>query len=131
MKRGRYSNLLLVVFFTLLIIGTLGKVILAKAVEPVSEKQIILFLHFENDEISLIKVKLRNVPYKPPRGGYAGTWKIELLATGKDKLLYTKLFMEPNVVFWDEIDPETGNIVDGDMEYLETFDFIMILFLLK
>jgi hypothetical protein len=97
----------------------------AKAVEPVSDRQIILYLHWENGEVSLTNVKVRSVPYRPPRGGYAGDWKLEVLSK-KNKLLHEMRFLDPTMIFWDKVDPETGKIIDGGMEYQDTVDFIIV-----
>ena len=117
----------------------------------ISQKQIVLYLHVENDHVRLSKVQFRNAPYLPPRGGYSGTWKIELLGNGKDErhakcndehhargkdehhekdkheLLYEKRFMDPNLMFWDEFDPVTGKIIGGGSQYLTVFDFSIVL----
>jgi len=119
-----YNVFLPVVFLILTGIGA-GQ-ILAGAVKPVSDKQIILFLHLEDDEVSLTKIKVRHVPYRTPRGGYAGTWKIEVRSL-KSKLLYKKRFMDPTILFWDKVDPETGKIIDGGMKHLDKVDFIIVL----
>lgn len=99
--------------------------------QHISNKQLILYLHYVNEpedpKITLIKVQVRNVPYTEPKEGYEGDWRIELLGKGHDKLLYKKRFMDPTVVFWDEVDPTTGEIREGGMESLESTGFIVVL----
>ena len=103
------------------------------AVGKVSDSQIILTLHLESDVASLTKVKLLEKPYKAPRGGYAGMYTIKLFgykAAGcrpEKELLYEKEFFDPTIMFWDDFDPDTGQIVDGGMENLDPVDFMIVL----
>jgi|GEM_PF-3366814 len=115
------------------VLGIIALVVLLGAIGPMSDKQVILFFHLEGDQASLTKVKLREAPYKPPRGGYAGTYKLKVYGIEYGgciphrKLVYEKKFFDPTLMFWDEADPETGRIVDGGQIHQDPADFMEVI----